>query len=355
MTHFSRAFTGITSLATGIFLILLTTASLRATVIHAQIGNTTNAAITLSTALVLFFVALFFALPTARRKLIYATFSGAARALFGTLFIAFFGVIAALLAKSPNLAGNPLLLGASQTMVLAALGCLVLAFLLTFVTPGFAYSDLRNAYREMRINDTDHASNYASAIGTEPTVDRRGPLAKILSFVFGLAAVSVVGLAGYGLLHALFIASAAHVEMVRANSLWIILGYGMIIFGSLYFGKKGRGLIRNPALRIIAMFVFFAPISFFAIPAAQYGLPAILSLQEDGRYDRIEVTVVERGRESGRRTCDRRATVVWEVHNRKLCNVPEKIWRELQPGQTLELQGFLTEYGFRYDRIRRAS
>ncbi len=355
MTHFSRAVTGLTSLAIGIFFLLLTTASLRATAIHSQSGNTTHAAITLGSAFLLFFAALFFALPTPRKKLIYATFSAPGRALFGTLFIAFFGIVTALLAASPNVAGNPLLLGASQTMVLVALGCLFVAFLITFLMPGVAYSEIRAAYREAQSFERSRATSYANAFEPMPGEDRRGPLTKLMAVVFGLASVAVVGLAGYGLLHAQFISSAAHVAYVKENSAWIILGYGIIVFGSLYFGKSGRSVIQNRFLRRIGVFVFFAPFTFFSIPAAQSGLPAVLSLQEHGRYDSIQVTVVERGRASSRRGCYRKATVVWEVHNRQLCNVPEQIWRDLKPGQTLELEGFLTNYGFRYERVRQAS
>ena len=355
MTHFSRAFTGLTSLATGVFFIFLTTASLRATAIHSQSGNTTNAAIMLGTAFLLFIVALFFALPTPRSKLIYATFSAPARTIFSALFIAFFGIVAALLAASQNVADNPLLLGASQMMVLGALGCLVLAFLVTFLLPGVAYSELRAAYREAQTLERSRATSYDNAFDNTQAQIHRGPLAKMLGGVFGLISLAVAAIAIYGLVYAQFISSAAHVSIVKDNSVWIVLSYGIIIFIGYYFGRKSRGLIRNPFLRRVFLFVFLAPWAFLSIPAAQSGLPAVLSLQEDGRYDKILVTVVKRGRLSSRRGCDRKATVVWEVHNRQLCNVPEHIWRDLKPGQTLELEGFLTKYGFRYERVQRAS
>lgn len=355
MTFFSRAFTGLTSLATGVFFILLTTASLRATAIHSQSGNTKYAAITLGAAFLLFIVALFFALPTPRSKLIYATFSAPARAIFSALFIPFFGIVAALLAASQNVADNPLLLGASQTMVLGALGCLTLAFLVTFLLPGVAYSELRTAYLEVQTFGRSRATSYDNAIDTTKSQIHHGLLAKMLAGVFGLANLAVMALAIYGLVYAQFISSAAHVSFVKENSIWLILSYGTTIFIGYYFGRKSKGLIRNQFLRRVFVVVFLTPWAFLAIPAAQSGLPAVLSLQEDGRYDTILVKVVKRGRLSSRRSCDRKATVIWEVHNRQLCNVPEHIWRDLEPGQTLELEGFLTNYGFRYERMRRAS
>lgn len=355
MTHFSRAFTGLTSLAIGIFFILLTTASLRATAIHAQTGNTTSASITLGSAFLLFFAALFFALPTPRNKLIYATFSVPARILFASLGIGVFGVIAALLAAAPNVSGNPVLLGASQNMVLAAIGCLAVAFLVTFLMPGFAYSEVRAAYRETREIERSRAISHDGGHASAQEKLYRSPLTKLLGGIFGLASLTIMGLALYGLMFAQFISSAAHVELVKENSVWIILGCGIIFLGSLHFGRTRRGGIRNPVLRGVFMVVFAAPFSFLAIPAAQIGVPALMSLQEDGRYDKIQVTVVKQGRASSRRSCDHKATVVWEVHNRQLCNVPEQIWRDLSPGQTLELEGFQTDYGFRYERMRRRS
>ncbi|MEM1352762.1 MAG: hypothetical protein AAGF27_10480 [Pseudomonadota bacterium] len=197
----------------------------------------------------------------------------------------------------------------------------------------------------------------ARARNQKSVQDRRGPVTKVLGNVFGLIGFAIIGLGLYGMAYAQFISSAAHVAEVKQISVGIILGTMLILFLWFYMGNdSNKGTLRNPVARFIMASVLIVPFSIVSIPAAQSGLPALLSLQKHGSYDRIVVSVVRRDRHSSsRRGCDRRAKVVWELHNRQLCNVPDHIWRDLRPGQKLELEGFLTDYGFRYERMRRVS
>lgn len=353
MFYFSRAFTGLTSLATGIFFILLTTASIRATFVHFNNGASKNAAITLGTAFLLFLAGLFFALPTPRQKMIYATFSASARSVLILIALLFFSIVAALLAKSPNVESSPLVLGASQETILTALGVLFLAFLIAFLIPGTAYAELRALRRDIEARQPVHTAPQGRAATMAAEEDQRGLLTRFLGICFGLLAVAVIGSVIYGWRHAQFISSAAHVDEMKDNAIWLVLGFGLIILGSLYFGPRRKSMIRNQVLALVVPYVLLAPLAFFAIPAAQSGLPALLSLQKEGRYDSIQVRVVKQGPISTRRGCDRKATVVWEVDNRQLCNLPEHVWHGLEPGQMLELKGFLTDYGFRYEVVQR--
>ncbi len=355
MSFISKSFTAVTATCVGLLFWYLTFISARATYSHATMDTGKSGAFTLGTAFVLFIAALFFTLPTARRKLISATFPAVSRIFFVSVLLALFAIVFVLLSSIPENGGWHFFYGVPKDTVLAGFCILVLAFLLVFLLPGTAYSEHRAVYRELR-EELSHAQSHAvydyeSDQGAQ--TDERSFLRKVLAIVLGLAATSVLGLAYYGFSYAHFISSAAHVDLVKANSTILIGGFFIALSGSLLLGKKGkpRGVFRNPTVRAIAIILCCLPVSFLVIPAAQSGLPAVLSLNEDGRYDKIEVSVVERGRESSRRRCDRQVKVVWEIHNRTLCEVPEHVWSRLNAGDRLVLQGFLTDHGFRYETV----
>lgn len=235
-------------------------------------------------------------------------------------------------------------------------------FILVFLVPGFAYRPYRNSGETQDAGgihaqtfEPNSAVLYGNKNSAKPLVRNKGPISKALEAVLGLAALAIIGSGIYGMTYAQFISSAAHVAYVKQFLVWIVLGTALCLYGLLYLISNGKGKIRNPIARFVVASVLVVPFSLVSGPAAQSGLPALLSLLEKGSYDNpIEITVVKRiGSATSRRSCDRKATVLWEVHNRQLCNVPDHIWQDLRPGQKLELEGYLTDYGFRYERIRR--
>ena len=115
----------------------------------------------------------------------------------------------------------------------------------------------------------------------------------------------------------------------------------------------GRGIFANRIIQNATLVLLVIPQSYMAVYAVSSGIPALLSLQEGGMYDRIQVSVIDQGRKSKKRACDYRAKINWDGGERTICNLPPHIWGGLLPGQTLELAGWQTDYGFRYEAFKR--
>lgn len=346
MTHFSRLLTTLVGTATGIYFLLLTSALLQSTTFHVWYERTSYAAFTLSAAFLLFFFAILFLLPTARGKLIFVMYNWVIRISVASVFLTVFG-FAFLVMDAENLSGNPLLLNASHSVVMISSYILYAAFVITFILPGFAYSEVRKADREAQVTRSTGANQMAQQADVA-----RGPVARLLVNVLWFLCFTIVCIGIYGDSHANFIASPAHADYVAENKIWILLGFGAIIFTTIFFSRQGPGPIRNPFVGFVLMILFCGAGSFLALPTARSGIPALLSLSEKGLYDRIQVAVVAQGHGEARRACDYRATVTWDGQERELCDVPTHIWPKLVPGRELILYGFLTDYGFRYKRVK---
>lgn len=358
----SKSITSLTCILVALSLLFVSYVGVIFATFNARIGNGDETAPAIIAVFALF-LALLYGLPPARAKLIRLTFPWAARGLFAVLSILLFMLLKGYSNSFFRSKGLDYSNMATHQQALAFVGVLFFLYVLTFILPGFAYRDLRKLRRmeqahrtQFGLDDQDRSGKKTPLLGTFDR-DSATPTHKALSKLAGFTLVPVFGLAGYGVAFAQFIPSQGHVALID-NHFYTLFG-GYAAFLAVLFivlpQTKGRGIFANRLSQKAALVIVGIAMASAIIPAAKTGLPALMSLSEEGRYDSIVVTVVKRREMRKRKGCNYRADVTWDGEKRKLCNVSEYIWEGLRPGQQLELKGFLTDYGFRYEVFERVS
>jgi len=166
----------------------------------------------------------------------------------------------------------------------------------------------------------------------------------------------------YGTREAHFLPTPEHKALIEANARIIVIAYAvgmalLIVPLKLHavgpIARLGRPIIQKLALvgLVAALAAIFVP------PTLHSGLPALASFASDTPGTR-HVSVVRQTGEINRRACNRRAIITLPGSpgfEHELCAVPREIWKTLQPGSTLVLDGRMTPYGLRYDKIQRGS
>ncbi len=345
MLAFSRLLTALTG--TLIALLLLPGIYFGATLlmIRAEIGQSLDKPM-LAMVGALFMLAVFFGLPNFREKLISASFFVSIR-----IFLFIFSGFALVLAwRWTQLAGERAYIDfpelPQEYLTLATILGLALLFL-TFFIPGYAYTALR---MERRAAQGEALAQKPQS--TKPKAAITPPPNRLASLLGQLFLLLLCGLGGYGWAFAQFIASPEHGEWVERHQFALVGISAVLLYLGLLAssGRKGADgkFTRYQYVVFLIFAVAFSPMSLLT---ARIGVPAVLSLQNEGPYEQLDVIVVERGDKRNRRTCDYVVDVTWDGVERHLCNVPSEVWELVRNGDTLTLTGYRTPYGFRFEDV----
>lgn len=347
-----RTITAISSILVAILLAAISFGLAGIVVDHIRNQTPDAAATPLALAIVATLVALVFAIPTMRKNLLVRSYNTKGRILFILLCAGIIGGIA--------YAGTTVLRSEIQINIPKALippvgGGILVLFFLTFIFPGFAFLELRDAKRKIEVF-------------SDPTVQRhivpqqmviiiphyqQSLVSRILRPLLWILALLFIAVGLYGATAARFLPTGAHSDWV-AEKLAVLVALPVGVLASLLFFSKpeaGKGMFGAALMQNLAIFLLLATgIAAVAKPFFASGYPDILSYLTRGEQG--SQTIVLQGFDSGK--CNNSATVTPEGEIQAtvtICDIPAALRATVAKGDRLTLTGEQTPYGLHYTGI----
>ena len=344
-----------------------------AATIHIQNQTPNPAVLLLIIAIVVIYVALLFAMPTARQKLLIRSYRPLGRFLFILLCVVILAIIS-IAAGMVIVSGIPNLYGVFPTEFIIPTGLTFGAlFILTFIFPGLAFQDLRNFMKaENSRVATRSVATYSTATKQKRSLPRlintyfggtaspQSSISRIARLTYGLLFVAYIFIGAYGLREARFLPTEAHLAFVSQKQIILaLIPIGILTFLVLLWQRTpGKGPFRSIAVQKLGFIVLMSAfVIALAVPLLTKGLPDIYSFASSGPVASQNVTVTAIGVRKRKRGCDYTATVALPDNSNtqiQICAVPGEIWDGLRPGHVLTLSGTKTPYGLHYTSIARA-
>ncbi|MBT8474887.1 MAG: hypothetical protein KJO78_05380 [Alphaproteobacteria bacterium] len=253
------------------------------------------------------------------------------------------------------------ILSSELSFAILALGALVcfMAFL-CFVLPGFGYARFRP---RLMGQEPSNAAQIAEMVTMVPYT-RMAPVRieenSLIRFVVGIPFLLLLGMWFYAFAMAQVIPMPSTIVTVVQNELLLIVVFGVLVSVSFLLGTHLDPNRKTTGLRLFVGRVFFATVAFafagvMTHLVAVKALPRVHALVSETQPTAHEMVVVERGRESSRRRCNRIAYAVWpQLPNYQiaLCNVPRPVWERLEPGSQITVVGQATNHALIYGDVR---
>jgi hypothetical protein len=356
-------FRTITTIASLLIAILLAAISFRqAGVVAAQIQNQNpNAAILpLALAIITFLPALVFAMPTMRMNLLVRSYNSKGRILFILLCL---GIIAGIALVGNSIIKSGVPTNIPKTYILPLGGGVIALFFLTFIFPGIAFLELRNAKSKVEVFSDPSVKRYIVPQQIEVMIPhyQQSLVSRIIRPILWTLAILFIGAGLYGTTATRFLPSPDHLDWV-ARKLPILIAMAVSALGVLVFFSKpeaGKGIFGSAMIQNIVIFLFLtASIVALANPLLTTGLPALQSyLVAD---DTGSQTVVVQGTDNAGQGdgCIKAAPVAAQNGPSTvidICGVPSSIRDTLAMGDKLTLTGKQTPYGLRYTNIDKSA
>jgi hypothetical protein len=337
---------------------------------HTQLGNVNAAASVLGIGFFTLFVMIVSALPTAQRNLIglmdgpVGRFVGRFGALLLVLFA--FAIASVTVLRRPE----PLFGVIGTGHVLLAFLIYAILMVLAFVVPGLAYPRRERPAPAPAVEVYSPRAMSATRVPeagrprvAEAPVARERLTVRIVREVVGVFLLVPAIAALYGSGWAWFLPSPAHVAWAEGRAGVVLLVALPLYVACALLCPLGEprgplgGFMRRHRWLKRPLFVLIMTAFSFAIPfALERGLPALHSFAVNAPVVTAEVVVVERGRLTRGKMCDRTVEVAFpgaEATAGNLCEVPRDIWDAVEPGDRLILTGYWTAFGFRYESVAR--
>lgn len=327
--------------------------SVTATIIHLQNGNLFFATLPMVTAVAAFVIMSVSAMPTARSIFIAKIDTTDRRNLVRSLTVSLLfvtGLGMAMVFKTES----KLVFGVlPEVYLFVAFGVYALLMIGAFITPGYAFPELRQVSRPQE-DGVDFQSQNKPVIEEERPIP---PWMRALIVVAGFSLFAVTALFVYGI-NAHFLPLPEQIQKIGDLQLPIFAVFvPLYAFLGFCVGNKRNDGTLGPRAARIPIFVISLGAFGFVVPfAISNGLPALHSLFVSAPRVEQDVIVVKKGHGHRSKECSYTAEVAWpgaEGYLQTLCDVPRDLWETLVPGDRLRIAGPRTQYGQRYDTIVR--
>ncbi|WP_428539692.1 hypothetical protein [Profundibacter sp.] len=356
-------FRTITTIASLLIAILLAAISFRqAGYVAAQIQNQNpNAAVLpLALAIISFLLALVFAMPTMRKNLLVRSYNSKGRILFILLCL---GIIAGIAFVGNTIIKSDIPTNIPKSYILPVGGGVIALFFLTFIFPGIAFLELRNAKSKVEVFSDPSVKRYIVPQQIEVMIPhyQQGLVSRIIRPILWTLAILFIGIGLYGTTATRFIPSPDHLDWV-ARKLPILIAMAVSALGVLVFFSKpeaGKGIFGAAMVQNIAVFLILsAGVMALAKPFFTTGLPALQSNLVAGKTGSQTVVVQSIDNPDQGDGCINGTMATAEnapATAINICGVPGSIRDTLATGDKLTLTGKQTPYGLRYTNIDKSA
>ena len=354
-----RTITTIASLLIAILLAAISFRQVGVVAVEIQNQNPNAAILPLALAIVTFLLALVFAMPTMRKNLLVRSYNSKGRILFILLCLA---IIAGIAFVGYTIIKSGVPTNIPKAYILPLGGGVIALFFLTFIFPGIAFLELRNAKNKVEVFSDPSVKRYIVPQQIEVMIPyyQQSLVSRIIRPVLWTLAILFIGAGLYGTTAIRFLPTADHMDWV-ARKLPILIAMAISTLGVLIFFSKpeaGKGVFGSAMIQNIAIFLLLsAGVVALAKPFFTTGLPALQSYLIAGTTGNQTVVVqsTDVGQGDG---CIKAASAAAEngpSTTINICGVPSSIRDTLATGDKLNLTGKQTPYGLHYTNIDKST
>jgi len=347
-----RIITAIASILVAILLAAISFGLAGVVVGHIQ-NQTPNAAATpLALTIVATLLALVFAIPTMRKNLLVRSYNTKGRILFILLCT---GIIAGIAYAGATVLRSDIPINIPKALVPPIGGGILVLFFLTFIFPGFAFLELRDAKRKIEVFSDPSVQRHIVPQQMVIIIPhyQQSLVSRILRPLLWMFALLFIAVGLYGAISARFLPTGAHSDWV-AEKLAVLVALPVGVLAALVFFSKpeaGKGMFGAALMQNLAIFLLLATgIGAVAKPFFTSGYPDILSYLTNGEQGSQTVVL----QEFDKGICNNNASVAYTGETQAtvtVCDIPEALRGTVAKGDRLTITGEQTPYGLHYTGI----